>query len=761
MKNLYTLVMCFFFLSLQAQDYYYNGGEKVKIYKSDKSFIAFETPNQTVTMGFENVKTFSTKGFTILEDKKVNFSTREFERQNLNQITPALLLKMGGDFKMFPTKTIRVKLKPNTSVTQVTRLFSKGDVFKIDEKFGILRIIVHDINKVLEIANKIYESDVAEFSIPDFYIPLELNQVNDPLFPLQFQMHNTGQVIDGVAGVNNIDCNALQAWDISLGNNVTVAVFDQGLENHEDFGNRLIGGFTPATNGNGTPLLNGDTHGMNCAGVIGASDDNLGLRGIAPNVNFLSVNIFANGTTSGDIADGIQWAINNGADVLSNSWSYPLAPCDFTNIDIENAIQNAVTNGRNGRGSVVVFSSGNTGGCVNYPARNNNVISVGAVDNRGNLFNYSARGPELDLVAPSGQTNYLGNIRTTDRMGIAGRVAGNYEPSFGGTSASCPVVSGVAALVLSVNPNLTQQEVRNILTSTATDMGTGGFDNNFGFGRVNAFAAVQAAQIDSIDGPDIICYSPNSTFYLQNGGSSVTWWVSSNLQVISSNNTSITVKPIDSTVIGEGFIEAVLFNKTLRKNVWVGVPSVPSSILGFCCNGMEFGSESIYEFTVDPENNSSVNQFNWVVAGGNILEGQGTNTIFVKTSKAEGSQVIYFDVSVRVGNNCGWSSYLWRSGYVTSGVGPAMFSVYPNPANYEVTISVADIQVISETDATNEVISVSEVKIYDFFGTVKKVKKTNSNQKSITINVTDLQKGTYLILINSGTITESHKLIIE
>ena len=314
---------------------------------------------------------------------------------------------------------------------------------------------------------------------------MELNQVNDPLFPLQFQMHNTGQIIDGVAGVNDIDVNALQAWEINLGDNITVAVFDQGMENHEDFGNRLIGGNTPATNGNGTPIENNATHGMNCAGVIGASDDNLGLRGVAPNVNFLSVNIFAGGTTPGDIADGIQWAIDNGAHVLSNSWSFSNAPCDFTNILIENAIQNAVNNGRNGDGAVVVFSAGNTGQCVNYPARNNNVISVGAIDNRGNLFAYSSRGPELDLVAPSGETNYLGNIRTTDRMGNTGRIAGNYEPSFGGTSASCPVVSGVAALVLSVNPNLTQQEVRNILTSTATDMGVNGLDNNFGFGRVN------------------------------------------------------------------------------------------------------------------------------------------------------------------------------------------------------------------------------------------------------------------------------------
>ncbi|TNJ41934.1 S8 family serine peptidase [Tamlana fucoidanivorans] len=430
---------------INAQDFYYNGNKKIKIHKSNKSFISFENPNKVISEGFEEIKTFSAKGFNLFLKKKDKFSTKEFKRQNLNQIIPAVLLDGDDEFEMFPTKIVRVKLKPGLNKEHVLELFVNNEIIKIEEKYDVLRIKIRDILKSLEIANKIFESGIAEFSVPDFYIPIQIYQ-EDPLFPLQFQMHNTGQIINGVPGVNDIDCNALEAWNVNLGDNVTVAILDQGMENHEDFGNRLIDGFTPATNGTGVPIENNATHGMNCAGVVGASDDDLGLRGVAPNVNFLSVNIFANGTTSGDIADGIQWAIDNGADVLSNSWGYSNAPCGFTDINIENAIQNAVTNGRNGAGCVVVFAAGNGGGCVEYPASNANVISVGAIDNRGNLFNYSARGPEIDLVAPSGETNYLGNVRTTDRMGATGRVAGNYEPSFGGTSAACPVVSGVAAL---------------------------------------------------------------------------------------------------------------------------------------------------------------------------------------------------------------------------------------------------------------------------------------------------------------------------
>lgn len=507
MKNFYTFIFILFSVTLSAQNhYYYNGNEKVEIFPSENAFIAFEKPTEKTVNGFKKVKFFQQKGFTILENKKMEFSIKNAINLKERQMAPAYKITDGGEFKLFPTKIIRVKLNTKNSKSDLLKVLNEDKILRIEERYEIFRIHIKDIHEILNISNKIYESGIADFSIPDFYTPLELNQINDPLYPLQFQMNNTGQVIDGVNGVNDIDCNAPDAWDITFGNDITVAVFDQGLENHEDLGSRLVGGFTPANNGNGSPETNNATHGMNCAGVIGATDNNIGLRGVAPNVNLLSVNIFSAGTTHGDIADGIQWAINNGADILSNSWGISGAPCNYTSIDIENALQNAVTNGRNGNGSVVVFASGNTGGCVNYPARNENVIAVGAVDNRGNLFNYSSRGPELDLVAPSGQTNYLGNVRTLDRMGNNGRVAGNYENNFGGTSAACPVVSGVAALVLSLNPNLTQLEVRDILNNTATDMGVNGFDNNFGSGRVNAQAAIQETlNTLSITGPDAIC----------------------------------------------------------------------------------------------------------------------------------------------------------------------------------------------------------------------------------------------------------------
>jgi hypothetical protein len=271
----------------------------------------------------------------------------------------------------------------------------------------------------------------------------------------------------------------------------------------------------------------------------------------------------------------------------------------------------------------------------------------------------------------------------------------------------------------------------------------------------------------TISGPSLIC-TENASFTL-NGlaeGATVSWTYSPNLQLVSGgSSSSVTVSSIGS---GNAWVQASITSiygtyTTPQKAVWLGLPpTAPSSIFGFCCNGMEFGSESICEFTVIHAYNQPVSQYNWVVAGATILDGQGTQTIRVKTVKVTSSQrYSYLNVSVRVGNSCGWSNYLSRSGYVVHGVGAALISVYPNPADNEITISVADEQALSKTDVINQNVSVGDITIYDSFGMIKKHIKTNANQKSITVNVSDLQKGTYLLLVNNGTTIESHKLIIK
>lgn len=150
---------------------------------------------------------------------------------------------------------------------------------------------------------------------------------------------------------------------------------------------------------------------------------------------------------------------------------------------------------------MVLFASGNWvgGGPVSYPAKYNEVIAVGATDNNDVIWNYSGWGPELDIVAPSGDADWKGNIWTTDITGSAGINNRNpsildYTDKMGGTSAACPIAAGVAALILSIDPDLTNTEVQEILQiSAADDLGFVGYSQNYGYGRINAKRAAENA----------------------------------------------------------------------------------------------------------------------------------------------------------------------------------------------------------------------------------------------------------------------------
>ena len=188
-------------------------------------------------------------------------------------------------------------------------------------------------------------------------------------------------------------------------------------------------------------------------------------------------------------ADAINFACNNGAAVISNSWG---SSVKYQVID--DAISNALRNGRSGKGCVVVFASGNDyQSTVGYPANcNPEVIAVGAISSSGMRASFSNYGSALDVVAPGEDV-----ITTTTNSG--------YSSAISGTSFACPLVAGVAALVLSVNPDLTQKQVADIIESTAKKCGNysyttqsghtnGTWNNQMGYGLVDAYAAVIKAK---------------------------------------------------------------------------------------------------------------------------------------------------------------------------------------------------------------------------------------------------------------------------
>ena len=502
-----------------GNDYYWSDKRKIKI-NEDKSSLVLVYKEDHVSKNIESLYR-QKPGIVYVKISPDQKITRiQFELPKIESILETLKeldinlidlewysfgYKYENNNPLAATNKISFLLKSEFSIPSLEKVINnRATYFRTNYGTLMLNVINPNIN-VIALANEIYESGIVEYCHPSFIA--DINRQIDPLYQDQYYLNNTGQF----GGVTNVDINAPEAWTYTTGSStIKVAVIDDGVENHEDLFDqsgisKVLSGFTPATGGNGSPYLSTETHGEACAGIIAASHNEIGIRGVAPNVKILPVNIFAPNTTDQDIADGITWAWENGADVLSNSWGYPNPYAYYDNIAY--AIIYAIAYGRNGKGSIVVFAAGNNG-FVQFPSYVPGVIAVGSIDKSGNHWYYSASGPRLDVVAPSGNINWTGDVRTLDRMGSQGLYSGNYMTTFGGTSAACPQVAGEAALLLSYNSNLTESQISNLIKMTATDMGTVGKDYDFGYGRINAQHAFMLFNNQSI----------NSTASAYNGG---------------------------------------------------------------------------------------------------------------------------------------------------------------------------------------------------------------------------------------------------
>ena len=444
------------------------------------------------------------------------------------------------------TDEILVRFKKDVDSSRIDAAFKKFNVTILQKGELFYTVTVPRKANTLQVANAIMESGLAEFSHPNFYRDIILHQVpNDEYFNQQWNLHNIGQVInDGHTGTSDADIDAPEAWARTTGSSaVTVAVLDEGVtSNHFDLPNarqvRLNGSnFSTATPGNDPSPVASGNHGNACAGIVAASRNNSqGVAGVAPLCKIMPIKILNPAASDANIANAITFAKNNGAQILSNSWGYGTSNSNFVPA-IVTAIVDATTTGRGGLGCVVVFAAGNTAsraagnnGFVTFPGNVNvaGVLTVGASDRYDKQANYSptsntasADNQVVDIVAPSHRA-YPTQIRGEDfeiwSMDIPGatgynpNTSGIYLPStgtnfdaytgrMGGTSAACPQVAGAAALLLSLNANLTQQQVFNILTENADKVGgytynASGFSNEMGFGRLNLYRAVWKSGAD-------------------------------------------------------------------------------------------------------------------------------------------------------------------------------------------------------------------------------------------------------------------------
>ena len=292
---------------------------------------------------------------------------------------------------------------------------------------------------------------------------------NDPGFWQLWGLHNTGQA----GGTVDADIDAPDAWDLSTGSaDVIIAMLDTGIQaDHPDLAGKVISGWNTYDNNSNTSDPHG--HGTHTAGTAAAIGNNgVGVTGVNWEAGLLAMTVvddLGSGLES-HVAAGICWATNYGVDVISMSLQY------YTGTK---TLRDAVTTAHNA-GILLVAANGNgRGNVVAYPARFPLCMAVGGTTRDDLWYTGANFGPETDVSGPAKDI-----LSTWKQSGYA---------TISGTSMATPHVSGLASLVLSYNNALSNVQIESILVASADDLGPAGFDEKFGWGRINAHAALLAA----------------------------------------------------------------------------------------------------------------------------------------------------------------------------------------------------------------------------------------------------------------------------
>jgi len=360
---------------------------------------------------------------------------------------------------------------------------------------------------ILNAVKHYQESPDVEYAELNYIVSVS-TEPNDPLYPVQWPLQNTGQMYPASGrynpppGSKDSDIDAPAAWNFITGApEMIVAVLDTGIDyTHRDLDDNMWinqaeangvegvdddnNGYTDDIYGYDFANMDGDPiddhgHGTHCAGIIGAEgDNNLDISGVCWNVQIMGVK-FMGSNGRGDIsaaAEAIYYAVENGADVLSNSWGFlPLLP-PFPKF-LEDAFDYAYS-----QGVISVASAGNSASTqIDLPAWYDNVISVAATDSNDQKAIFSNYGYQVDMAAPGVDVLSLRAANTS-----RGTVYNNYTTILSGTSMACPHVSAAIAMILSYYPEVDIDQARDIIFET-TDYIDAGIST---WGRLNLYNAI-------------------------------------------------------------------------------------------------------------------------------------------------------------------------------------------------------------------------------------------------------------------------------
>lgn len=488
MKKLITFMAAVFCLtsSMSAQDsYYYYHGEKMPLSEDATKIVSIAPKGGNISLspsnGFTFVNTISDtrsliKVYELTSSTSVKRAIAANSSSSVN-IQPCYKSEDGNE--LIPNGYINVKLKSESDYPKLQNVAQQKGCEIIEQNpfmplWYNLRVKEAPGRNSVDIANAIYETGKFASAFPSFtFDAIEISY--DPDVYEQWGLYNSQY--------EDLDISLSQAWSYATGRGIKVAIVDQGIDlNHQDLRDNIYPLSYDTETKTSPSTLYGD-HGTHCAGIVAAVRNNgIQVVGVAPDAKLMSVSNSLSGSSNleSNLANGINWAWKNGADVISCSWW-----CEQNDL-LEDAIDNAVTKGREGKGCVFVKSAGNTYGSISYPGDySQDVLAVANMTINGSLSASSGHGYNLFVTAPG--TNILSTIPDS-------KIA-----KMSGTSMACPHVAGLAALILERNPSLTAKKVREIIAKNTKKVGTRPYNTNktygtwneyYGYGLIDAYKAV-------------------------------------------------------------------------------------------------------------------------------------------------------------------------------------------------------------------------------------------------------------------------------
>jgi len=525
---------------LQNEIYYYVGQQKVRLYPNLQVFAVRLEPNTPQKANFQlnqsAIILSNAEPLTFLPRDRINVY-----RSNSGLAFLDALRKHIGVIQVYPvyqrtptngdivivTQRLLVQFKPELGIEKIASMLeAKGLSILAPLPYASPNGFLLEANsysdglEALHASNTLVEEGYVVFAEPDLIQSRHWRNVIEP--DLKAAEYLNEQWHLQASGV-------FDAWNNTHGSlDICIAILDDGLDSdHPEFSKlansdapKIVAQFDFATGStDASPKTHSDNHGTACAGI--AASNGIKAAGAAPGCR-LVVARTPDYLGISDEAMMFQWAADSGSDIISCSWGPMdgLGTIDPLPTPTRLAIRYCLNNGRAGKGIPIFWAAGNGSESVDNDgyAANPDVMAIAACTKDESPASYSDFGSAIFACAPSSGSLNQPAVFTTDRRGpngynlgniLSGDALGDYTNSFGGTSAAAPLAAGIAALVLSVNPGLTVNQVRDLLRNSADRIGDlstydeHGHSDRLGFGRLNADEAVKTSMNYSINAPKV------------------------------------------------------------------------------------------------------------------------------------------------------------------------------------------------------------------------------------------------------------------